>query len=155
MKIKIIAVGKISKKCLLDLSELYFKKIERYADIEIIKIKESKDKNINVNRHLETNEILSKIINLKEYALFSFDVNGVLVTSQEFAKIIDENKNFNSGKICFIIGGSDGLDNSLNKFLKGKISFGKITYPHQLFRAIVFEQIYRSFKIINNEKYHK
>lgn len=145
--IKVICLGKIKEKYLIDLISDYEKRINKYHQIKIIELKD------NENIEIETNQIL-KQIKADEYNIV-LDIQGDETSSEEFANIIEETFTNSYGNITFIIGGSNGLSNEVKEKSKKIISFGKITHPHGLFRGILLEQIYRSFKIINNEKYHK
>ncbi len=144
--IKIICVGKIKEKYLDDLINDYKSRINKYHKIEIIELK---DNNIDT----ESEEII-KHINDKDYNIY-MDIKGEKLTSVELSNLI--NNLFTNGKsnITFIIGGSNGVNDSVKKLVNKRISVSDMTFPHGLFRGILLEQIYRSFKIINNESYHK
>lgn len=146
--IKIICIGKIKEKYLKDAILEYQKRIQKYMKIEIIELSD------------ETHNILEKecksifkYIKEKDY-IITLEINGIEISSEEFAQKIDQIfiKNPN---ITFIIGGSYGLHENLKKRSNFSLSFSKMTFPHQLFRVILLEQIYRTFKINNNETYHK
>lgn len=143
--IKVIAVGKIKENYLKEAINDYQKRINKYHKLEIIEIE---DDNI-IN---EKDRIL-KYINKKDY-LIALDIQGIELTSIELSKKID-NIFINNSNITFIIGGSNGIHDSIKNIVNYKLSFSKMTFPHQLFRLILLEQIYRSFKILNNETYHK
>ena len=143
--IKIITVGKIKENYLKEAINDYQKRINKYHKLEIIEIE---DDNI-IN---EKDRIL-KHINKKDY-LIALDIQGIELTSIEVSKKID-NIFINNSNITFIIGGSNGIHDSIKNIVNYKLSFSKMTFPHQLFRLILLEQIYRSFKILNNESYHK
>lgn len=143
--IKIIAVGKIKENYLKEAINDYQKRINKYHKLEIIEIE---DDNI-IN---EKDRIL-KHINKKDY-LIALDIQGIELTSIELSKKID-NIFINNSNITFIIGGSSGIHETIKNIVNYKLSFSKMTFPHQLFRLILLEQIYRSFKILNNETYHK
>lgn len=143
--IKIITVGKIKENYLKEAINDYQKRINKYHKLEIIEIE---DDNI-IN---EKDRIL-KYINKKDY-LIALDIQGIELTSIELSKKID-NIFINNSNITFIIGGSNGIHDSIKNIVNYKLSFSKMTFPHQLFRLILLEQIYRSFKILNNESYHK
>ena len=143
--IKIIAVGKIKENYLKEAINDYQKRINKYHKLEIIEIE---DDNI-IN---EKDRIL-KHINKKDF-LIALDIQGTELTSIELSKKLD-NIFINNSNITFIIGGSYGLDDSIKKLSNYKLSFSKMTFPHQLFRLVFLEQLYRSFKILNNEAYHK
>ena len=144
--IKIICVGKIKEKYLEDFINDYKMRISKYTKIEIIELKDS-----NIN---DESTFILKNINEKDYNI-ALCLQGKKVDSYEFSKIID--KSFTNGysKVTYIIGGSDGLSSNVLDKCNLKLSFSDLTFPHQVFRAILLEQIYRSFKILNNESYHK
>lgn len=143
--IKIICVGKLKEKYLIDLVNDYKNRINKYHKLEIIELKDS-------NKNEEGLEI-NKYINKKEY-IITMEINGNKMNSVEFSKKID-NWLMTYSNITFIIGGSDGIDDSIKKISNYELSFSDLTFPHGLFRGFLLEQIYRSFKILNNETYHK
>ena len=96
---------------------------------------------------------IQKRLNLKSY-IITLEIDGKELTSLELSDLINKTS-INNSDITFIIGGSYGLDDSIKQLSNYKLSFSKLTFPHQLFRLILLEQIYRSYKIINNETYHK
>ncbi len=144
--IKIICVGKIKESYLNELINDYLNRIKKYHKIEIIEVKD------NDNQSFETKE-LTKIINDKDYNI-ALVINGKKYNSLDFAKYINQ-KFINNANISFIIGGSNGLEQNILDKCDDFISFSDFTFPHGLFRGILLEQIYRSFKINNNETYHK
>lgn len=144
--IKILCVGKIKEDYLKDLINDYLKRIQKYTSIEIIELKD------NVVHKKEIESLLSNISS-KDYNI-ALDLNGSKVTSEEFANLIEKTLIINSN-ITFIIGPSEGLNNTILNKCNKIISFSDLTFPHGLFRGILLEQIYRGFKIINNESYHK
>ena len=150
--IKIICVGKIKEDYLNKGIDEYKKRISKYHNIEIYELQDEglRDKQTTIKK--EKKKIL-KIINSKDY-LIVLDINGKEMNSIQLAKKIDEIFISNSN-ITFIIGGSYGIDDSIKDLANLKLSFSKLTFPHQLFRIILLEQIYRAFKINNNEEYHK
>ena len=143
--IKIICIGKLKEKYLKDGIDDYLKRINKYHKINIIELPDSNIQN-------EGNEIL-KYIDNKDY-LVAMCIEGESLSSIELANKIDKTFITNSN-ITFIIGGSDGIRDDIKNKCNYKLSFSKLTYPHGLFRLILLEQIYRSFKILNNETYHK
>lgn len=144
--IKIIAVGSLKEKYLKSMVEDYYKRITKYHKIELIEVKDS-----NITK--EKDEILKKI-NKNDY-IISLDIYGRKYNSIEFKDHLENLFNNGKSNITFIIGGSDGIDDKIKSLSNELISFSKLTFPHGLFRAILLEQIYRSFKIMNNESYHK
>ena len=148
--ITIIAVGNVKEKYLKDCYTDYIKRLSKYTKLELIVLEDSPidSKSLKV----ESDNILKRI-NTKSY-IITLEIDGGQLTSVEFSNVI--NKNIDKyTNITFIIGGSNGLDDSIKQLSNYKLSFSKLTFPHQLFRLILLEQIYRSFKILNNESYHK
>lgn len=143
--ITILCVGKIKEKYLVDLIKDYSLRINKYHKLNILELKDS-----NINE--EKNLILKHIRN-DDY-VFGMDIDGEKIDSEDFAKIID-NSFVHYSNLIFIIGGSDGLHSDVKERCNRLISFSLMTFPHGLFRGILLEQIYRTFKINNNEKYHK
>ena len=144
--IKIICLGKIKEEYLKKLISDYQKRISRYHRIEIIELNDSND------LKKEANDILNHINN-QDYVI-ALDIQGENISSEELARKID-NTFLSHSTITFIIGSSYGLDESIKKRANYRFSFSKLTFPHGLFRGMLLEQIYRSFKILNNETYHK
>ena len=150
--IKIICIGKIKEKYLKDAIEDYKARLSKYTKLEIIELNDEKDTDINKALELEKTQILNKIKPKDNLVLL--DIEGKEYSSIQFSNFIERELSYNSN-ITFIIGSSNGLSNDIKKLTNKKISFSKLTFPHGLFRLILLEQIYRSFKIINNETYHK
>lgn len=149
--IKIICSGKIKENYLKDAIVEYSKRISKYDKLEIIELP---DYDYDLKKTLQKEkENIIKNINLKDYNIL-LDINGKNYTSLELANKLDKIRITNSN-ITFIIGGSYGVDEEIKKIVNERISFSKLTFPHQLFRVILLEQIYRCFKIINHEEYHK
>lgn len=150
--IKIITIGSIKEKYLKDAIKEYLKRIKKYTNIEIIELKDEglveKDKAIKLE-----GEKIEKYLNNKDY-IVTLEIEGKELTSLEFASKLD-NVFIDHSNITFIIGGSYGLFAQIKEKSNFHLSFSKMTFPHQLFRLILLEQIYRSFKINNNESYHK
>lgn len=150
--IKIITVGNIKEKYLKDAIEEYSKRIKKYTNLEIIEVKDEGLVEAEKAISLEGLKI-NKHINPKDY-IISMEIDGKELTSIEFSQKLDQILIENSN-ITFIIGGSYGLSQDIKNKAKLHLSFSKMTFPHQLFRVMLLEQIYRSYKIINNESYHK
>ena len=143
--IKIICVGKLKEKYLMDGVNDYLTRLRKYHKIELIELPDS-------NIDSEGDAILRHLTN-KDY-IISLAIKGIELSSLELANKID--KTFISNpNITFIIGGSNGIREDILNKSDMLLSFSKLTYPHGLFRLILLEQIYRSFKILNNESYHK
>lgn len=150
--IKIICVGKIKEQFFKEAILEYEKRISKYTDIEIIEVIDEGLSDMKTAIKRESEKIL-KYINNKDY-IITLEIEGKELSSVELAKKIDTIYN-NYSNITFIIGGSYGLDDTIKKLANFHLSFSKLTFPHQLFRIVLLEQIYRSFKINNNETYHK
>ena len=144
--IKIITVGKIKEKYLTDAINEYLKRLSKYTKINLIEVP---DENFDITKTLETEKKnILKYVSEKDY-IITMEIEGKELSSIEFAKKIDEIQ-INNSNICFIIGGSYGLSDEIKKMSNFKLSFSKMTFPHQLFRLILLEQIYRAYKINNN-----
>ena len=150
--IKIISVGSLKEKYLKEAQEEYLKRISKYHNIEIIEVKDEGLVEPSKSIILEEEKIL-KHISDKDY-IVTLEIEGKQLSSEEFAEKLDRIQ-LESSNITFIIGGSYGLSQNIKDKAKLHLSFSKMTFPHQLFRVILLEQIYRSFKILNNESYHK
>ena len=145
---KIISVGSIKESELKSLISEYLKRISKYTKIEMIEVPD-----FSYNSLKNEAELILKNISNKDYVI-TLEIDGYELNSIELSEKIRTTL-INNSNITFIIGGSYGLDESVKKRSNYKLSFSKLTFPHQLFRLILLEQIYRSFKIINNETYHK
>ena len=159
IEINIVCCGKIKEKYLKDAISEYSKRLSRYCNLKIYEIQDEKvpDK-INENiiekiKDVEAEKML-KIIKKDSY-IIALDLKGKEYSSEEFSKKIDDIAlNFNSS-ITFIIGGTLGIGKEILNLSKEKICFSKMTFPHQLIRVFLLEQIYRAFKISNGETYHR
>lgn len=157
MKINLIVVGKIKEKYLKDAIDEYAKRLSKFCSLNIIEVNESVAKvenESNKKKSLE-DEAQSIISKLKNEYVIALDIDGKEYSTIEISKKIKEITLKGISEISFIIGGSYGLDDSVKKRADLRLSFSRLTFPHQLFRVILLEQIYRVFKIINNEPYHK
>lgn len=159
MEIKIIVVGKLKEKYLKNGIAEYLKRLKRYANLKIIEIKDEaasqtlSDAEIEQIKVVEGKRIIEKLPDRAR--VIALDLKGKQLTSEDFAEEINETMTYGTSQIAYIIGGSHGLSQEVLQKTDLKISFGKMTYPHQLMRLILVEQIYRAFKIIRNEPYHK
>lgn len=158
INITVIAVGKLKESYLRDGCAEYIKRLGAYAKVDIMEINEEKcsdnpsDNEIRNIIKKEGERIIKKIP--KGAAVFPLCIEGKECDSREFSGLIEKTALAHS-HICFIIGGSFGLDDNVKALGKTKLSFGRITLPHQLARMVLLEQVYRAFTIINNSKYHK
>lgn len=160
MLIKIIGVGKIKEKFYREAIAEYQKRMTAYNKVEIVEVADEKapetlsEKEIDQVKTAEGERILAKI---KDDAfVVTLEINGKALDSIKFAKLIQDEMLDGFGRdMVFVIGGSNGLGANVLKRSNYRISFGKMTYPHQLMRVILMEQIYRAYRIINKEPYHK
>lgn len=151
-KITLICVGNLKDKQYISMCEEYKKRISRFANINIIELKEKNNlANVEQIKQSESEEVLSKIDTNKTVL---FDVASKEQTSEQFANFL-EKWFMSSSEITFVIGGSYGHSDKLKNLVKEKISFSKMTFPHRLFRVMALEQIYRALTISNNVSYHK
>ena len=150
--IKIITVGQLKEKYLKEAVEEYKKRLSKYTNVEIIEVEDEKttDKEVAIRKEKER---IEKYINPKDYVI-SLAIEGKQLDSLEFASKLD-NIFISYSNITFIIGGSLGIAKEIKDRSNMLLSFSKMTFPHQLFRIIFLEQIYRAYKINNNEEYHK
>lgn len=150
--IKLIVVGKIKEKYFSDAIKEYEKRLSKYTKLNIIEVADCGIEELDKSLRIEKDAIM-KHLSLKDYIIL-LDVKGKEMTSVEMAKLMVE-KEMNNSNITFIIGGSNGFHEDIYSLAKERWSFSKLTFPHQLFRVMFLEQLYRTYKIRNNEKYHK
>lgn len=159
MNIKIITVGKLKEKYLVAGIQEYTKRLKSYCKIDLIEVPDEKaPENLSEAEMLQVKEkegerILAKV--KEEEYVYALAINGQNPSSEAFAKQLDQLAIQGKSNLVFIIGGSLGLSDTVLKRSQAQISFGKMTYPHQLMRLILVEQIYRAFRINKNEPYHK
>lgn len=151
--IKIICVGKIKEKFFTDGISEYSKRIKGYTKFEIVEVKEVNTPEINKNIELEGENILSKVSD-QDYCV-TLEIKGKKSSSEELASFIEKSFTYGNSNISFIIGGSNGLSKAVTTRSNYALSFSDMTFPHQLMRLILTEQIYRAFAIINHSEYHK
>lgn len=161
LNIKIMCVGKIREKSLKELLDEYEKRISKYAKLEIIELDDDKipqnaspaiEEQVKIS---ESNKLMEKIKKFPNANVILLDLKGKQYSSEEFAEKIDNIQTYSSSTIIFVIGGSLGMSQELLNLSNDKICFSKMTFPHQLIRVFLLEQIFRAFKILNNETYHK
>ena len=159
MKIKLYVIGKIKEEYLKLGIQDYITRIKPYAAIEVFEVKDeavkqnASLKDIEKAKDIEGERIL-KLLKKEEY-LIALDLNKKQYTSEEFAVFLDKKLVENNASISFVIGGSYGLSEGLRMRSDFSISLSNLTFTHQMSRLILLEQIYRAFKINNNETYHK
>ena len=152
MRVNIIAVGKIKENYFTDAIKEYSKRMQRFCDFKIIEVNEaSVIENIEKKKEIEGEALLS---NAKGF-IVSLERQGKQMSSEKFAQVIDEKMSSGYNEISFIIGGSNGISEKVKKSSNLLLSFGEFTYPHQMFRVVLCEQIYRAFTILSNLPYHK
>lgn len=149
--IKIICVGKVKEAYYRDAIEEYLKRLSKYTKVEIVEVSDlnyDKEKTIR-----EESKLIIDKLNNNDYKIL-MDIQGEILDSVSLSKKINDVM-INNSNLTFIIGGSYGVSDELKRMVDYRLSFSKLTFPHQLFRVVLLEQIYRCFKIINNEEYHK
>ncbi|BEP28657.1 23S rRNA (pseudouridine(1915)-N(3))-methyltransferase RlmH [Helicovermis profundi] len=159
MKITIISVGKIKEKYFTLAIEEYRKRLSRYCTLNLIEVADEKapetlsDKDMNIVKKKEGDRILSKIKDPQH--VIALAIEGGQRSSVEFAKEIEKYAIDGKSDIVFVIGGSLGIHKDVLNRANGTISFSKMTFPHQLMKVVLLEQVYRGFRIIRGEPYHK
>ena len=159
MKITVIAVGKIKEKYLKDAVTEYSKRLSRYCKLEIIEVADEKTPD-------QASEAAEDLIRAKEgerilkhirddMFVITLEIGGKMLTSEEFADKIETLGVQGKSSIAFVIGGSIGLGKEVLKRSDFALSFSKMTFPHQLMRVVLLEQVYRGYRIMNGEPYHK
>ena len=158
LHINIICVGKLKENYLKDAIDEYKKRLSRFCELNIIELNDEKipdNSNEKIDNDIKEKEGKNIISHLGNDAYnIALDLGGKQFDSVEFSKKI-EDISFIKNNINFIIGGSLGLSKEVLDIVNEKVSFSKLTFPHQLMRLFLIEQIYRAFKIMNNEQYHK
>ena len=158
MKISIVCVGKVKEKYFVDAIKEYCKRLSRYAEMNIIEVNDEKcPESLSVAEEnqvklAEGERILNKI---KDGYVIALAIEGKMLKSEELAELIEDKMVMGVSHIYFVIGGSLGLSSEVLKRADYKLSFSKMTFPHQLMRVILLEQIYRAERIMKNEPYHK
>ena len=159
MKITVLTVGKIKEKFYTAAIDEYSKRLSRYCKLNIIQVADEKtienstEKEMDIIKAKEGERILKNIPD--DAFVITLEINGKMLDSEELADKINKLGIMGESHIVFVIGGSLGLHQDVSKRENFKLSFSKMTFPHQLIRVILLEQIYRSYRIINNEPYHK
>ena len=159
MKISVIAVGKIKEKYLKDAVTEYSKRLSRYCKLEIIEAADEKTPDhasvaVEDTIRAKEGERLLKHIRDDMYVI-TLEIGGKMLTSEEFAEKIETLGVQGKSSIAFVIGGSNGLGEEVLKRSDFALSFSKMTFPHQLMRVVLLEQVYRGYRIVNGEPYHK
>ncbi len=159
MKITIVTVGKIKEKYLKDAISEYSKRLSRYCKLEIVETADEKTPDgaselVEMQIRRKEGERIEKYLREDAYVI-ALAIDGKMLSSEEFSEKIGSLGVNGVSHIIFIIGGSIGLDDQILKRADYKLSFSKMTFPHQLMRVILLEQIYRGYRILNHEPYHK
>lgn len=158
--INIICVGKIKEKSLTNLCDEYLKRISKYSKISVTEISDEKfdkiisEKEVEKVKEIECSKIMDKISSISNPYVICLDLKGSNYTSEMLANKISNTNTYSSSNIVFVIGGSLGLTDKLIKLCNDSISFSSLTFPHQLIKLFLLEQIFRSYKILNKETYH-
>lgn len=147
MKITLLTVGKIKEKFLRDAIAEYSKRLSKYCKLEIIEVADEKTPD-------HASEVVEKSIRDDDYVI-TLEIGGKMLDSVAFSRQLENLGIRGQSHICFVIGGSIGLGDALVKRSDYALSFSKMTFPHQLMRVILLEQIYRSYRIMTNQPYHK
>jgi 23S rRNA (pseudouridine1915-N3)-methyltransferase len=159
VNILIVSVGKLKEKYLKQGIEEYIKRLSSYAKVEIIEVPDEKapenlsEADMVIVKEKEGERILSKISD--DTYVIALAIDGKMHSSESLAKRMDQLATYGNSKVAFVIGGSLGLSDTVMKRADETLSFSKMTFPHQLMRLILVEQIYRAFRINRNEPYHK
>lgn len=158
LTINIVCIGKIKEKFFKDAIDEYSKRLSKYCKLNIVELPDEKipDKiNTNIENDIKSKECTNMINHIKKDSyIICLDLNGKEFSSEQFSKKI-EDISMESSQITFVIGGSLGLNQEILSLANQKICFSKMTFPHQLIRVFLLEQIFRAFKISNGETYHR
>lgn len=155
MNVSIICVGKVKEKYIIEGINEFLKRMQSFAKMKIVELKEDgNDSSRNISIEKESEDILKTVEKLGGYNIL-LDIQGKNFSSEEMSEEIERLTVNGVSSINFIIGGSYGVSESVRKAVDMRLSFSKMTFPHQLMRLILSEQIYRWFSIIKNIKYHK
>ena len=158
LTINIVCIGKIKEKFFSDAIDEYSKRLSKYCKLNIIELPDEKipnKTNPSIENEIKTKECQNIINHIKKDSfIVCLDLNGKELSSEDFSKNI-ENISMQSSQVTFVIGGSLGLNNEILSLANQKICFSKLTFPHQLIRVFLLEQLFRAFKISNGETYHR
>ncbi|MDA7025092.1 23S rRNA (pseudouridine(1915)-N(3))-methyltransferase RlmH [Bacillus sp. CLL-7-23] len=159
MNISIVAIGKLKEKYLKQGIDEYIKRLSAYAKVEIIELPDEKapenlsEQDMKIVKAKEGERLLAKIS--QDAHVIALAIEGKMKSSEELADHIDRLATYGKSKVCFVIGGSLGLSDDVLKRANEMLSFSRMTFPHQLMRLILVEQVYRAFRINRGEPYHK
>lgn len=156
MKIKIIALGKIKERFLKEGIDEFLKRLTPYASVEITELAAIEIKDPNLTAKVLDEEAEKILAHIKQHSyVITLEIGGKMLSSEEFAEKINTLSNEGTGEIVFVIGSSCGISPKVSARANFKLSMSKMTFLHQFARLILVEQIYRAFKIIKGETYHK
>lgn len=154
MQIDLIVVGKLKEQSMVAMCDEYIKRLSAYCKLKVIELK---DESTKIEEKLvlkrESAQILD-VLDLKSYIIV-LDIDGKQLSSEQLSAKINEITTYENSKITLIIGGSLGIDPEIKQLSNLRLSFSKMTFPHQLFRVMLLEQLYRQFRISRGEPYHK
>ncbi|MBC2266275.1 23S rRNA (pseudouridine(1915)-N(3))-methyltransferase RlmH [Listeria sp. FSL L7-0083] len=159
MNIQIVTVGKLKEKYLVQGIAEYLKRLSAYAKVTIVEVPDEKapevlsDAEMKQVKDKEGVRILAKIPD--DVHVIALAIDGKMKSSEEFAADLDKLATYGKSKVAFVIGGSLGLSDAVLRQSNEQISFGRLTLPHQLMRLVLVEQVYRAFRIVRGEPYHK
>lgn len=159
MKITIISVGKLKEKYLKQGIAEYMKRLSAYAKVDIVEVADEKapenmsEAEMEEVKRKEGERILSHV--QQDTYVITLEINGKMISSEQLADKMDQLATYGKSKIAFVIGGSLGISEAVQKRSDYALSFSKMTFPHQLMRLVLLEQVYRGFRIIRGEPYHK
>ncbi len=154
MKIKLVAVGNLKDSYWKDACNEYLKRLKRFAEVTVVEIPEETVAENATQIETAKNKEGTRILQAVKEKMYLLSLDGEQLTSEKFAEYIKEDYDLGRA-VTFVIGGSYGTSNEVNKRADKKIAFGKITFPHRLMRVVFLEQLYRAFTINNNISYHK
>ncbi|WP_047980165.1 23S rRNA (pseudouridine(1915)-N(3))-methyltransferase RlmH [Ornithinibacillus contaminans] len=159
MRISIVSVGKLKEKYLKQGIDEYLKRLTAYAKVDIIEVPDEKapenmsEAEMTEVKRKEGERILSHIS--PDTYVITLEINGKMLTSEQLSAKMDELATYGKSKVAFVIGGSLGISRAVQKRSDFALSFSKMTFPHQVMRLILLEQVYRGFRILRGEPYHK
>jgi len=159
VNITIITVGKLKEKYLIDGIKEYQKRLSKYCKLNLVEVADEKcpenlsQADMEIVKNKEAERIIKKIPTTTQ--IITLEIEGKMLTSEEFSKKIDSYGVTGHSNLTFIIGGSLGISDTIKKMSDFKLSFSKMTFPHQVMKMILLEQIYRAFRISRGEPYHK
>jgi len=159
MKITIVSVGKLKEKYLKQGIQEYLKRLSAYAKVDIVEVADEKapenmsEAEMQEVKRKEGERILSHI--RADTYVITLEINGKMLSSEQLAAKMDELATYGKSKLAFVIGGSLGISDEVQKRSDYALSFSKMTFPHQVMRLVLLEQVYRGFRIMRGEPYHK